>query len=102
MDILINPPKEIFVTKEEFMNYSYYDLACFWCNWRVAFCFDDDNNIKAYTNNERLCYRCCRNYRFKNIKWYEIEVAEMFTCTIPKENELRNLVLKYFNHLIMK
>lgn len=102
MDILVNPPKEIFITKEQFENFSYYDLACFWCNWKLAFCFDDNGDIRVYTHSEDFCDRCCRNYRFKGINWYINEMAEMFICTIPKENELCNLILKYFDHLIMK
>lgn len=102
MDILVNPPKEIFITKEQFENFSYYDLACFWCNWKLAFCFDDNGDIQVYTHSEDFCDRCCRNYRFKGIKWYENESAEMFICTIPKENELYGFVTKKLKHLIMK
>lgn len=102
MEILINPPKEIPITKEEFMHFTYYDLACFWCNWRLAFCFDDDNNIEVYTHREEFVDCCCRNYRFKDITWYDIESAEMFTCTIPKENKLYDIITKKLQHLIMK
>ena len=52
MDILVNPSKEIFITKEQFENFSYYDLACFWCNWKLAFCFDDNGDIRVYTHSE--------------------------------------------------
>lgn len=102
MEILINPPKEIPVTKEEFMNFTYYDLSCFWCNWKAAFCIDDNNNIEVYTHREEFVNRCCRNYRFKDIIWYDIESAEMFTCTIPKGDKLYDFIINNLQHLIMK
>jgi hypothetical protein len=102
MEILINPPKKISVTKEEFNNFTYYDLACFWCNWKVAFCFDEYDNIDMFTGKEDICERCMKNHRFKDIIWYNISKAEMFTCKIKKENKLYEFIINKLGYLIMK
>lgn len=101
MEILINPPKKIPVTKEAFHNFSFYDLACFWCSWRLAFEYDDNNDIVAYTNNESFMCACLRSRRFKGITLYEMPSAEMYRCTIPKEDILYNFIENKLKHLIM-
>lgn len=102
MEILINPPKEIFITKEQFENFTYNDIACFWCNWRIAFTFLENKDIKMYTHNECFVNYCMKNYRFKNIKWYVNESSETFNCVIPKDNNMYKFIINKLNHLIMK
>ena len=102
MDIIINPPREIFVTKEEFLHFTFFELACFWCNWKLAWYFDDDKNIKIYTGRETFAYCCYNNYRFKDITIYEIPEAEMFYCIIPKENKLYKFITNNLKHLELK
>lgn len=101
MNILINPPKEIFVTKEEFDNFTYYDMACFWCNWKVAFCYEDDMLV-MYTGKRNICDLCARNHRFKDIQWYDIPRVEMYVCRIPKSNDLCVIIEKHLGYLIMR
>lgn len=102
MNILVEPPKEIFITKKEFDNFTYMDLACFWCNWKVAFCYNEDGSIEMYTGDEDICDRCMRNWRFREIAWYEMERAAMFVCTIPQDTELYWFIKNKLDHLIMK
>ena len=102
MEILINPPKEIDVTKEELKNFTYMDLACFWCNWPVAFSYDEEENLTMYTGREDLCYKCRRNYRFQGLKWYEIQKAGMYYCMIPKGSKLFQFITLKLSSLIMK
>lgn len=101
MNILINPPKEIFVTKEEFDNFTYYDMACFWCNWKVVFCYEEDMLV-MYTGKRDICDLCVRNHRFKGIQWYDIPKAETYTCRIPKENDLYSFIERHLGYLIMR
>jgi len=101
-DILVNPPKEVPLTVEEFHNLSYFGLASFWCNYKVIFYYNEDKNLKMYFHNERIIELFQKNYRFKDIEWYEISNAGMYTCIIPKECEVFKTIEKHFNHLILK
>jgi len=100
--IILNPPKEIPVTKEVFKDFTYYEMACFWCNWKVAFYYDDNDDLKMYTGKEDICYRCMKSHRFAGITWYENSSAEMYCCTIPKGTALNEFVVNKLNHLIMR
>jgi hypothetical protein len=102
MNILINPPKKIFVTKEEFEDFTYYDMACFWCNWRVAFHYDECENIVMYTGKEDICQRCLKNHRFSNITWYQQSKSETFFCIIKKDSNLYDFITKKLTYLIME
>lgn len=102
MDILINPPKKIPVTKEEFKNFTCYELACFWCNWKAAFYYNENGDLKMYTGRENITYLCSRNHRFKGIIWYEMSAVEMYFCIIPKDTKLYHFMKKHFSYLIME
>lgn len=101
-DILINPPKEVNLTVDQFNHLSYYGIASLWCNYKVIFYYDEDNNLKMYFHDYGIFILCEKSHRFKDIEWYEIPSVEMYTCTIPKEHEVIKTITKYFSHLILK
>lgn len=101
-DILINPPKEVPLTVEQFKHLSYFGIASLWCNYRVIFYYNEDRDLEMYFHDYIIFKLCEKNYRFKNIEWYEIPSAEMYTCTIPKDHEVVKTIEKYFTHLILK
>lgn len=102
MELLINSPQRIYVTKEEFIGFSYYELACFWHNWKVAFYLNDNFDLVMYTGREYVCCTCMKNHRFKGIDWFEIPSAEMYRCTITKDSDLYLFITEKLHYLIMK
>lgn len=101
-DILINPPKEVDLTVEQFNNLSWYGISALFCNYKVIFHYDDCGDLKMYFHRDEILERCKSNHRFKDILWHEDRSAEVYSCTIPKDFHVVKTIEKYFSHLIMK
>lgn len=102
MNILINPPKEIFTTYEEFKSFSYFGIAAFFCNWKVCFHKNEDGSIKMWTHRYNIADTCMNSKRFNGIDWYENSAAEVYNCTIPKDSKLIHTIEKKFKYLFLK
>jgi hypothetical protein len=101
MDIYINPPREITTTIDEFKKFTYYELASFFINHKVAISKENETVYKLWTTDYEVFDICHKNWRFKHCDWYEIESAELYYCRVNNEN-LINLLTKKFNHLFFK
>lgn len=102
MDIYINPPREITTTQQEFLNFSYYELACFFINFKMAISESkNDGAIKMWTTDYDVYNVCHKNWRFKDCEWYEIESAELIYCKVKNE-QLKQLLKTKFSHLFLK
>ena len=102
MEIYINPPNEVWTTREEFNSFSYMDLACFFVNWKMCIEELDNGDFKIFNSSAGLTDRCHNNHRFKDLKWYVIESAELYHCTIPKGHSVHKFIGKHFKHLVLK
>jgi len=102
MDILINVPKEVFTTYQEFISFSYYEVAAFFCNWKICFHKNEDGSIKMWTHNKKLVYKCIDSRRFIGINWFENSSAEVYNCTIPKDNNLIKIIESKLKYLFLQ
>jgi hypothetical protein len=102
MDVLINAPKEIYTTFEEFTHFTYYEIAAFFCNWKVCFYKNEDGSIKMRTSKWSIADTCMKSKRFEGIDWFENESTEVYSCTIPKDNKLIEIIETKFNYLFLK
>lgn len=101
-NILINAPKSIPLTRKEFKELSILEYTSVFINYPVVFHYTDEDDLKLYTNNWNIAMLGTKNWRFKNIDWYENSSLETYTCIIPKSNELYGYIQRKLNHLIMK
>lgn len=99
--IWIKKPDKIDITKDQFYQLSYTGVASLFCSWGFVFHYDDNDNLIMYTHRLSFVERCLRNIRFKDIKWFENERAEMYFCTIPKDSRVFNIIVKNFKDLVM-
>lgn len=102
MEVLINPPKEIYTTLDEFMHFSFYEIASFFCNCNLCFSKNEDGSIKLWTSRSNLAYACLESRRFKGLNWKHNEGAEFYHCTIPKDNKLFELIERKCQHIFLK
>lgn len=100
MDLLLNPPKSIDTTVEEFLRFSGYELASFFVNWKV--CWQRiDGAIKIWTGNYELATACADNYRFTNQSWFEVPKYEIYYCKVT-DDKLIKLIESRFPELMLK
>lgn len=103
-NILINPPREVPVTHAEFCQFSYYGVASFWCNYRIAIHVEENGDLKLYGNssNSRAISYWIDEPRFEGLKAFVISKAEMCYFEIPKDHALAITLNKYFKHCFFK
>ena len=101
MEILINPSKEVFLTKDEFEHLSFYGISAFFINYKACVSRLENDDFKIYTNQYDLAIFSSRNYRFKNMSWYKNEAAEFYHCTVT-DQKLKQTIEKYFLHKFLK
>ena len=98
--ILINPPKKVNITFEQFDKLSCIGLASLFCNYQY---------LIGKTEGEYRFY--CRegyerpfffNQRFKDLKWFSYPTVEMVYCKIPSDHPLVEVINRKFSHLIME
>jgi hypothetical protein len=101
LDVLINPPKEIPITAEQFKKFTYYEIAAFFCNWKACI-LRTEEGFQIFTK-AGLAYRCLENHRFVKgeEKWFVNESAEVYHCTV-KSLRLIAILEKHFKHLFLK
>lgn len=98
--ILLHAPKEIQMSAEKFNHLSLIGISSFFCNYPAAIEKKDDcYKISMCEGRERSYYK---SPRFKDIKWYMCQEAEIVWCIIPIDNPLIEVINKKFSHLILK
>jgi len=99
--ILLNPPKKIPITHEQFNNLSYIGLASILCNYKVLIGKGEDvYTLYMSEGNEEPFYN---NKRFEDLKkcWFINRSAELVYCKIPIGHPLVELINRKFSHFIM-
>ena len=104
-ELLINPPKEVYVTKEQFDKMSYMGIATFFCNFPGAI-LEREDNYEVYMQEWRAQHyfnlKEKNQKRFEGLSFVKYESAEMGMITVPKDHILANTLNKYFKHLFLK
>jgi hypothetical protein len=73
-------------TKEQFHNFSYYDLAWFWINHKLVI-EETENGLRLWAPDHRVG-SYAHNHRLKPLKKFKLEQAEMGCIDIPRDNSL--------------
>lgn len=99
--LYIQRPAEVNITVDQFNNLSYIGIASLLISWRYVLEPLDQGDYILYTNHSNG-WDMWTYPRFKDLKWYYHERAEMYMCFIPKDNPLCQTIKNYFSHLILK